>query len=285
MATEAGDEGLKVRVESGTVTLNITLTPKFLSMPLTKALLGPFIKAYNKKEKDCPVSLESLTAVSIAGGAWTGPVPLASVRDEETPSSTILGSQEGVAVTLTFAEQAMPMFTEGMSEVEKLKAKRRAENAAKRAAAGGDAPADASGSAPASAPAPAPAPAPPMAAEPGALGQIAKAEAKAAEMEAAFPEVTQMVATAAADATALDAAAKKQAALSAGLGQLTAMMDEIDLGEIEDDDARGAARARRKAINKRCALASSGDVEVDGDLAAANTALKKALVAARAALK
>ena len=61
----------------------------------------------------------------------------------------------------------------------------------------------------------------------------------------------------------LDAAAKRQAAVSAGVGQLTAMMDEIDIGEIEDDEARTAARARRKAINKRCALASSGDVEND----------------------
>jgi hypothetical protein len=63
------------------------------------------------------------------------------------------------------------------------------------------------------------------------------------------------------------------------------MMDEIDIGEIEDDEVRSAARVRRKAINKRCALASSGDVEVDGDLAAANTTLKKSLVDARAKLK
>ena len=62
------------------------------------------------------------------------------------------------------------------------------------------------------------------------------------------------------------------------------MMDEIDIGEIEDDEARAAARARRKALNKRCALASSGDVEVDGDLAAKSLELKKAVMAARAAM-
>ena len=62
-------------------------------------------------------------------------------------------------------------------------------------------------------------------------------------------------------------------------------MDEIDLGEIEDEEARGAARMRRKAVNKRCLLASSGDVEVDGDIAAASLALKKAVLAARSKLK
>ena len=60
--------------------------------------------------------------------------------------------------------------------------------------------------------------------------------------------------------------------------------DEIDIGEIEDDEARSTARARRKAINKRCLLASSGDVEVDGDIAAASAALKKEVLAARSKL-
>ena len=32
---------------------------------------------------------------------------------------------------------------------------------------------------------------------------------------------------------------------------LQGLMDEVDLGEIEDDEARGAARLRRKAINAR----------------------------------
>ena len=63
------------------------------------------------------------------------------------------------------------------------------------------------------------------------------------------------------------------------------LLSQIDIGEIEDDEERSAARTRRKAINKRCALASSGDVEVDGDLAAASAALKKAVVQARTTIK
>ena len=120
--------------------------------------------------------------------------------------------------------------------------------------------------------------------EAGALGKIAQAEGK---VEALLEEIAAVEAAiqAATDATALDAAAKRQAAVGAGVGQLTAMMDEIDIGEIEDDEARAAARARRKAINKRCALASSGDVEVDGDLAAKSMALKKSVMMARANVK
>jgi len=165
------------------------------------------------------------------------------------------------------------------SEVEKLKARRREANAAKRAAAGaeGDTSAPTEEDAGTSAP-------PPAAVDQGPLAQIDRAEAKVDALLTEIPEVTSLI-TAAADSEALDAAAKKQAAIAAGLGQLTAMMDEIDIGEIEDDEVRSAARVRRKAINKRCALASSGDVEVDGDLAAANVNLKKALVAARSALK
>lgn len=166
-----------------------------------------------------------------------------------------------------------------MSEVEKLKAARREANAAKRAAAGADeetstATSETFETSP-----------PPPAVDKGPLAQIARAEARLDELLLTeIPNASALIA-AAADADALDAAAKKQAAVSAGLGQLTAMMDEIDIGEIEDDEVRSAARVRRKAINKRCALASSGDVEVDGDLAAANTTLKKSLVDARAKLK
>jgi len=166
-----------------------------------------------------------------------------------------------------------------LSEVDKLKAQRRAANAAKRAAAGEDEESTATTAEPAAA-----APPPPAAVDKGPLAQIGRAEAKAESLMAEIPEVTSLIA-AATDSEALDAAAKKQAAISAGIGQLTAMMDEIDIGEIEDDEARSAARMRRKAVNKRCALASSGDVEVDGDLAAASATLKKALVAARSHVK
>lgn len=166
------------------------------------------------------------------------------------------------------------------SEVEKLKAQRREANAAKRAAAG----ADEDSTAPSETMDTATAPAPPQV-DTGALAQIARAEARLDELlHHEIPTTTALIA-AAADVEALDAAAKKQVAVAAAVGQLTVMMDECDLGTIEDDEVRSAARVRRKAINKRCALASSGDVEVDGDLAAANAALKKSVVAARAALK
>lgn len=117
----------------------------------------------------------------------------------------------------------------------------------------------------------------------GAAEQICAAEGKLETLLTEISDVTALVA-AVTEATGLDVAAKRQAAVSAGVGQLTAMMDEIDIGEIEDDEARTAARTRRKAINKRCALASSGDVEVDGDLAAGAAALKKAVVEKRKTL-
>ena len=162
-----------------------------------------------------------------------------------------------------------------MSEVEKLKQARREANAAKRAAGetvSTDGPAEGAEETKAEMP---------VAEKPkGPLGQIEAAEEKAAKLMDEMTAVSGLVA-AASDAESLDAAAKRQAAASATVGQLMQMMDEIDIGEIEDDEERTAARGRRKAINKRCALASSGDVEVDGDIAAADVALKKAVVAAR----
>lgn len=158
-----------------------------------------------------------------------------------------------------------------MSEVEKLKQARRDANAAKRAAGG-----DAEETAPEVEAA--------EAAPSGPLEQLAAAEEKVNKAMAECEAVTALVA-AAADTEALDAAAKRQAEVGAVVGQLTAMMDEVDLGVIEDEDARGEARIRRKAINKRCTLASTGEVEVDGDLAAAAIALRKAVVAKRNLLK
>ena len=165
-----------------------------------------------------------------------------------------------------------------MAEVEALKQARREANAAKRAA-GETVATDGDGTSTTETALP-----PPPDAPKGPVEQISAAEAKLEGLLTEITTVTDLVA-AAKDNDSLDAAAKRQAAVSAGVGQLTAMMDEIDIGEIEDEDARTAARVRRKAINKRCALASSGDVEVDGDLAGASAALKKSVVAARNALK
>jgi hypothetical protein len=165
-----------------------------------------------------------------------------------------------------------------MAEVEALKQARREANAAKRAA-GETVATDGDDTSTTETALP-----PPPDAPKGPVEQISAAEAKLEGLLTEITTVTDLVA-AAKDNDSLDAAAKRQAAVSAGVGQLTAMMDEIDIGEIEDEDARTAARVRRKAINKRCALASSGDVEVDGDLAGACAALKKSVVAARNALK
>ena len=157
-----------------------------------------------------------------------------------------------------------------MAEVEKLKQQRREQNAAKRAA-GETVSTDAS--ADDTAPTPVLTPTTPA----GPVEQIAAAEAKMKDLMTEIGEVKGLV-VGAKNGESLDAAAKRQAAVAAGVGKLTAMMDEIDIGEIEDDEAKMAARVRRKAINKNCALASSGDVEVDGELAAAAADLKKAVV-------
>lgn len=282
---------LKIKVSAGSVSLFLTLSPGLQQKCLDKCVINPFIKAYNKKTGD-PESLETITECTLSGSAADGPVSRETASDEAVQAGSLLGTGENVCLTLSFPPRAakdpedpplesMPMFTEGMSEVEKLKARRRAENAAKRAANGG---VDVSDNAAEAAPAAPPPQAEAAPAPKGPLGQIEVAEGKLESLMSELTAVTALVAEAA-DADSLDAAAKRQAAVSAGVGQLTAMMDEIDIGEIEDDEARSAARARRKAINKRCALASSGDVEVDGDLAGGAAALKKAVVAKRAALK
>lgn len=268
----SADADVKVRVISQAVDLYITLTPKFLAMPLSKALLNPFIKAYNKKNKDLPVTLGSLLSMSLVGGAYPdGNLAVDVLKDESVTSGTILGRREGVTLTLVFHEQTMPMAThDGMSEVEKLKARRRAENAAKRAAAAGDGgdaapPADVSDQAPMPPTAPL---APP--AEMGALGQLSKAEAKMAALEAEIAACSSELGQAA-DTAAVDAISRRVAACGGTVGQLQALMDEIDLGEL-DDEARTAARSRRKAINAK----------VEAELEPAKTQLQAAVKAARA---
>ena len=154
------------------------------------------------------------------------------------------------------------------SAIDKLKEEKRAAAAAKRAAAPAvDKAATAAEQAPA-------APAAPS----GPLDQLAAAEAKAEKIAADIASITEQ-ATAAADADALDALSKLAASIGGAVGglqgerlqysaamsaaarlclvQLTCalpnnagLMDEIDLGEL-DDEARADARTRRKAINAR----------------------------------
>lgn len=275
---------LKVNVRSGPVNLFLTLSPTLLEKCLDRAVLVPFIKAYNKRQS-AEESVDTLLSVTLSGSPKDGEVSRATASDETITTASLLGSGEAVMLVLNFPFREVPVEQtpgwETMSEVEKLKVRRRAEMAAKRAAAGSEA-ADISDSSMAAPTTAAPAtPAAPV--EAGALGKIAQAEAK---VEALMTEISAVedLLGAAKDTQSLDAAAKRQAAVGAAVGSVTAMMDEIDIGEIEDDEARAAARARRKALNKRCALASSGDVEVDGDLAAKSLELKKAVMAARAAM-
>ncbi len=265
---------LKIQVKAADVALYLTLSETLLRKSLDAAVLKPFVKAYNKRA-DANETLDTILSLTLTGAKADGPVARATASDDTVTAASILGDGESVVLTVEFPPriEQTPGW-ETMSEVEKLKARRRAENAAKRAAAG-----DAATPEPAAERDPAPE-APPAAAPLGALGAISEAESKLAALLVEISAVSALV-DSAADSAALDAAAKRQAAATAGVGALMAKMDEIDLGEIEDDEARSEARARRKAINKRCALASSGDVEVDGDLAAASAALKSAVVAAR----
>jgi hypothetical protein len=265
-ATPAAEE-LKIRVKSASVEVFITLNAKFLAQPLEKALINPFIKVYNKKT-DVPVSLESLISIHVTGAACPdGPVTIDTAKDPTVAASTILGSKEGVHIEFTFAEQQMmPVFTEGMSEVEKLKARRRAENAAKRAAAGTTDDAAAASDPSADTP-PVPPPAAPV--ESGPLGQLSKAEAQAQAIETELKACTTELAAATSMAS-VDAISTRATAAAGGVGKLMAMMDEIDLGDL-DEEPRAAARVRRKAINAK----------VEDVLEPAKKDLNKAVMAAR----
>ena len=260
-------EELKIRVKSASVEVFITLNAKFLAQTLEKALINPFIKVYNKKT-DVPVTLESLISIHVTGAACPdGPVTIDTAKDPTVAASTILGSKEGVHIEFTFAEQQMmPVFTEGMSEVEKLKARRRAENAAKRAAAGATDDAAAASDPSADTP-PVPPPAAPV--ESGPLGQLSKAEAQAQAIETELKACTTELAAATSMAS-VDAISTRATAAAGGVGKLMAMMDEIDLGDL-DEEPRAAARVRRKAINAK----------VEDVLEPAKKDLNKAVMAAR----
>jgi hypothetical protein len=227
--------------------------------------------------------------VRVSGGAWAdGPVTLGCAGDPALPVSTILGTGDRVAVDLDFeplaadddrenatASENVPPASagaaEGMSEVEKLKAARRQANAAKRAAAE----AAAAGRAEEATAPPtsgSPPPPPPPVADAGPLAQLSEAEAKAealsAEMGACARELEVVR-----EASALDGLSRRVAACAGLVGQLQGLMDEIDLGEL-DDARRADARARRKAIHAR----------VEGEFEPAKNALSGAVRAAKARL-
>ena len=72
---------------------------------------------------------------------------------------------------------------------------------------------------------------------------------------------------------ALDALSRRVAACAGLVGQLQGLMDEIDLGSL-DDARRAEARARRKAIHAR----------VEGEFEPARNALSAAVRAAKVRL-
>lgn len=127
------------------------------------------------------------------------------------------------------------------TDIEAMKEDRRQKAAAKRAAAGPD-----DETAPAAAEPAQVFEAPVMA---GPLKQLADAEAKADSIAAEIATATAD-ASAAADKDAVEKLSVLAANIGGRIGGLQGLMDEVDLGEL-DDEARGAARLRRKAINAR----------------------------------
>jgi hypothetical protein len=126
------------------------------------------------------------------------------------------------------------------TDIEAMKEDRRQKAAAKRAAAG---PEDTT----AAAAEPAQVfDAPVMA---GPLKQLSDAEAKADAIAADIVTATAD-ATAASDKEAVEKLSVLAANIGGRIGGLQGLMDEVDLGDL-DDEARGAARLRRKAINAR----------------------------------
>ena len=127
------------------------------------------------------------------------------------------------------------------TDIEAMKEDRRQKAAAKRAAAGPE-----DETAPAAAEPAQVFDAPVMA---GPLKQLSDAEAKADAIAADIATATAD-ATAASDKEAVEKLSVLAANIGGRIGGLQGLMDEVDLGEL-DDEARGAARLRRKAINAR----------------------------------
>ena len=111
---------------------------------------------------------------------------------------------------------------------------------------------------------------PSPAAQTGPLAQLTKAEEKADALAAEIESCTAGL-EAGPDAAALDSLSKRAAACGGVVGQLQSLMDEIDIGDL-DDEARASARTRRKAINAR----------VEGTLEPAKNALSQAVKSAKA---
>ena len=180
--------------------------------------------------------------------------------------------EEEEAASSSYTPSTTPIYElpprgEGMSDVDELKARHRAARAAvgtapEMAVTAAFAAANSSLDDPSSHP------------EAEAIGALEKLAATETKTDALALELAvTIVGLQAKDfAPDVDALAARAALFMAAVGELQSLMDAIDIGEIEDMDARAAARERRKKIN--------GRVEVE--LEPAVQALSKAVAARRA---
>ena len=93
---------LKVRVTAGRVNLFLTLSSTLLEKCLDKAVLSPFIKAYNKKER-ARESIETLVSIQLSGGRKDS---ITRMDASTLPAASVLGSGSNVALLLHFQDSA-----------------------------------------------------------------------------------------------------------------------------------------------------------------------------------
>jgi len=278
-----------VRVTANQISLRLTLTPKLLSKSFDDAVIGPFIKAYNKRA-ELAVSRQDLLGVRLDEAQV--------LKDLSVPAAVVLLKHEEVHAELSFRapldpsmelpsnpfqappssmgggapkkEELVDFHDDDRSEIDRMKAERRAARIAREAtsgAAGDEAAKETVEAAEADAPA--------APSEPEPLRLLAAAEQKLAQLEEEVVAVRAVVASAAgefAEGLLVDAS-KRAAALSAAANKLQYGMDEIAIGDLDESEVP-AARARRKAVNAK----------LEGSLLPAARSLPSEVKAALAAL-
>ena len=96
---------LKINVSSGDYSVFLTLTSALLQKSLEKAVVTPFIKAYNKKRR-AEESSDTISSIKIRGGARDGTIDHATARNEAVSAGSLLGAGSTVEVHLTFAGES-----------------------------------------------------------------------------------------------------------------------------------------------------------------------------------
>ena len=95
---------LKINVSSGDYSVFLTLTSALLQKSLEKAVVTPFIKAYNKKRR-AEESSDTISSIKIRGGARDGTIDHATARNEAVSAGSLLGAGstvEGIDGKLLF---------------------------------------------------------------------------------------------------------------------------------------------------------------------------------------